>query len=719
MVKLSIIIPVFNTGNFLNNCLNSILKQSFEDFEVICVDDGSTDNSLNILKSYENKDYRIKIFTQNNKGAGAARNLGLKHVNGEYILFADSDDWFEDNAFQLLYNQAKNLDTDLILFDSLEHKTDNISRERAYFNSNDFDFTNYIFDYHFRNNILVMNSFFVPWSKLYKAKFLLDNNIRFSEIPIFNDMYFNVVTTVLASKIAYYPKILYHYNKLNSSSIQSKIKFDKKPFVILYVYETIENFLKNHNLYEELEANFLKSKFKQYNNVLNWVNDDYKEELFIKFRDDFKNLELVDSNILYNLSLKEYSFYIHVLNSNSFREFNEFNSIFNESTLSNNLILSFDKVDENYIDFFNTSLNRIKELNLFDENYYIKNYNFTGSINPLIDYLCNGAFKNYNPSERFDTEYYSDFYHLKDNNSLIYFVNKGYFEGKNKISSSTPNFNSINKIKIDNEILNFNEMGISDENYGEEIIISLTSIPDRMEDLHYCLYSLFNQSFKPNKIILWLSEEEFPNKEEDIPEAVLNFKNNGLTIKWCKNYYSYKKLIPTLKKYPNACIVTVDDDLYYDKDCLKNLYEDHIKYPDYIIASRCRIMEFNEDNKLKRYVDWKLANKGEDISFLNFPTNGAGTLFPPDSLNEKVIDVNLFRKLCPHTDDIWFWSMAVLNKTKIKRCKKLVQELFYINSYKQIFSENKLWAKNSKGRNDLELNNVLNEFPEILKIIKD
>ena len=108
MVKVSIIIPVFNTGNFLNNCLNSILKQSFEDFEVICVDDGSTDNSLNILKSYENKDYRIKIFTQNNKGAGAARNLGLKHVNGEYILFADSDDWFEDNAFQFLYNQKLN-----------------------------------------------------------------------------------------------------------------------------------------------------------------------------------------------------------------------------------------------------------------------------------------------------------------------------------------------------------------------------------------------------------------------------------------------------------------------------------------------------------------------------------------------------------------------------------------------------------------------------------
>ena len=79
---------------------------------------------------------------------------------------------------------------------------------------------------------------------------------------------------------------MYHYNKLNSSSIQSKIKFDKKPFVILYVYETIENFLKNHNLYEELEANFLKSKFKQYNNVLNRVNDDYKEELFIKFREE-------------------------------------------------------------------------------------------------------------------------------------------------------------------------------------------------------------------------------------------------------------------------------------------------------------------------------------------------------------------------------------------------------------------------------------------------
>ena len=85
MVEISVIIPVFNSEEFLNRCLDSLLNQSFTDIEIICVDDGSTDNSLKILKSYANKDNRVKVFTQQNNGAGAARNLGLKYVKGKYV----------------------------------------------------------------------------------------------------------------------------------------------------------------------------------------------------------------------------------------------------------------------------------------------------------------------------------------------------------------------------------------------------------------------------------------------------------------------------------------------------------------------------------------------------------------------------------------------------------------------------------------------------------
>ena len=125
MVKISVIIPIFNTRKFLNKCLDSLLNQSLTDIEIICVDDGSTDNSLKILKSYANKDDRVKVLTRENNGAGAARNLGLKYVNGKYILFVDSDDWFEEDGLKLLYDKAEQLNVDILLFDSIEHKINN------------------------------------------------------------------------------------------------------------------------------------------------------------------------------------------------------------------------------------------------------------------------------------------------------------------------------------------------------------------------------------------------------------------------------------------------------------------------------------------------------------------------------------------------------------------------------------------------------------------
>jgi len=717
MVKISVIIPIFNTGKFLNKCLNSLLNQSLTNIEIICVDDGSTDNSLKILKSYENKDERVKVFTQKNNCAGAARNLGISYAKGKYILFVDSDDWFEEDGFKLLYDKAEQLNVDLLLFDSIEHKINNQFKERKYFNNNEDDFSNLVFDYHYKNNKLVMNSFFVPWSKLYRTKFLLDKDIKFSEIPLFEDMFFNVTVTTLASKIAYYPKILYHYNRLNSSSITSDIKYDAKALIIVDIYKSIENFLRKNDFYEELEFNYIFSKIKEYINVLNRIHEDYKEILFNKIKEDFMNLNLSNKDIFKNIYLRGYSFYIKVLNSNSYKELNKFNSLKAiESDITHPNVLNADYVDADYVKSFEKTKNNINNLNLFDKDYYLNNYKYDGVLDPLIDYLCNGAYKGYNPSERFNTKFYSEEYNITSNH-LVYFVNKGYYEGKIRINPSVNNIRSINRLILDDKISNFKETGISNNSMNEEIIVSLTSFPERMDDIKYCLYSLLTQSFKPNKVILWLAYDEFPNKEEDIPQSVLNLKENGLTIKWCENYRSYKKLIPTLKEYPNSCIVTADDDLYYPIDWLQNLYEDHINYPNNIISTRCRDVQLDDENNFKKYNQWKVATEGNDISYLNFPTNGAGTLFPPHSLNEKVTYDKLFRKLCPNTDDIWFWTMAVLNKTKIKKCKKLTPYCTYVNPYKELFSENTLWRENSKGRNDTELSNVLKEFPNIKEIV--
>ena len=115
MPKVSIIVPVYNVEKYLCQCLESLVHQTLTDIEIICVNDGSTDNSLGILNKYAQLDSRIKVFSQKNQGVSSARNLGLEKVNGEYITFVDSDDWIELNACEILYNTAQERNTDILL----------------------------------------------------------------------------------------------------------------------------------------------------------------------------------------------------------------------------------------------------------------------------------------------------------------------------------------------------------------------------------------------------------------------------------------------------------------------------------------------------------------------------------------------------------------------------------------------------------------------------
>ena len=115
-------------------------------------------------------------------------------------------------------------------------------------------------------------------------------------------------------------------------------------------------------------------------------------------------------------------------------------------------------------------------------------------------------------------------------------------------------------------------LGITKTKRKPEIIVSLTSFPKRINIVVKTINTILNQSVKPDKIILWLANEQFPNKEKDLPDELLDLKNFGLMINWCEDLRSYKKLIPTLNLYPNDIIITADDDIYYDKDWIESLY---------------------------------------------------------------------------------------------------------------------------------------------------
>lgn len=276
---------------------------------------------------------------------------------------------------------------------------------------------------------------------------------------------------------------------------------------------------------------------------------------------------------------------------------------------------------------------------------------------------------------------------------------------------------TIDKEALESEISSFKSMGVSGDDDG--IIVSLTSFPQRMYELHYALYSLLTQSVKPSKVILWLAKEEFPHLEADLPEQVLKFKNNGLQIEWCNNIYSYKKLVPTLREYPNNIIVTADDDIYYEKDWLEKLVKAHEQNQNDIICHRAHRIKLNK-NGIAPYKKWSKKIKGTKASYLNFLTGVGGVLYPVNSLNKDVLNEKLFTEIAPKADDVWFWAMALLNGTKTLVPDNRIKELTYINPERErgLTNEITLFSTNRKGGNDLQIEKIINHYPQILEIIK-
>jgi hypothetical protein len=241
------------------------------------------------------------------------------------------------------------------------------------------------------------------------------------------------------------------------------------------------------------------------------------------------------------------------------------------------------------------------------------------------------------------------------------------------------------------------------------LVVSLTSFPERIEYFEYTLFSLLNQTIRPAKIILWLSREEFEKKQKSIPKNLSKYHEFDFEIRFVKeNYRSYKKLVYTLKEYSDHPIVTADDDIFYPSDWLELLYNFHVSFPTDIIAHRIHNITF-KNNFIDEYKNWNGEKK--DISFLNFPTTGGGVLYPPNSLYHDAINNDIFLKLCPFADDIWFYVMAILKKTKIRRinngyhhCLNFDYDLNY--QYKNI---PRLWEIN-RTNNDSQLKNTLEYY---------
>ena len=206
--KVSVILPVYNVENYIDECLNSLLKQSMDDFEVIAVNDGSTDNSLKKLNNYLDRGINLKIINQANGGLSKARNTGIKNSNGDYILFLDSDDMLDKSCIEKLYLKAKLNDLDLVIFDPLRFNDDKKvfekkdSREKSIYNQDIMDIETYLKKA--QKQCLLMSTL-----HFYKASLIKNNKIFFKEGILHEDELHSLNAYRFINKVGYINEKLY------------------------------------------------------------------------------------------------------------------------------------------------------------------------------------------------------------------------------------------------------------------------------------------------------------------------------------------------------------------------------------------------------------------------------------------------------------------------------------------------------------------------------
>lgn len=254
---LSLVIPVYNVENYLHQCLDSIFSQTFKDFEVICVDDGSTDNSLKILRNYAKNDKRLSIICQSNLGAGVARNRGMEKAKGQYIVFLDSDDFFELTFFEKMIGQAINTNADIVICNRFQYDNKTKKTELCFFPFSTSSMKNvfsiedipcHIFNW-FRSE---------TWNKLFRLDFIRNEALCFQPLRSANDLFFIFSMLAKAKRISLVDENLVYWrtNRENSLTFNRTKKYSDDFF---YAWKALKEFLEKESLFEKLRQSYVNA----------------------------------------------------------------------------------------------------------------------------------------------------------------------------------------------------------------------------------------------------------------------------------------------------------------------------------------------------------------------------------------------------------------------------------------------------------------------------
>jgi len=546
-VKISVIIPVYNVEKYLTQCLENIINQSLKEIEIICVNDGSTDGSPNILEEYRKKDYRIKVITQKNGGLSAARNSGVSVATGEYVYFIDSDDYIDIDALEYLYYEAKNNELDILYFDGESfYESEKLKKQ---FGQNDCCYRKKEYSEVYSGEelyaLMRKDNVFRPmvWMQIIRLEYYRNIGISFYEGILHEDVLFSTQCTLKAARVSHRNKAFYHYRRRTGAITSNNISA-KKVYSRIIVMEEIIRFMSQNQ--------FAPETYYYMRKYLSWFVGEIKNE-------------------------------ISLLNAKNQKELND----------------------------------------LLDCESFI--------ARTIYDMVKNGM---------------------------------GQDVSSNK------------NIQAD-----------------KNIIVSLTSFPARIEGVSIVIENMLNQTIKPDQILLYLAEEQFPNKVLPDKLKLLEEENACFNIKYCDDLKPHKKYFYAMQEYPKDIIITVDDDIYYPLDVIEKLLDSYKRYPNAVSCMRGHTIKMYDEETYAPYKKWKEPKRivGRP-SILTLPTGVGGVLYPPGCLATEVFNKDAIKSTCLFADDLWLKWMQL---KKGIPCI-LVQDKFELR-YIDGTQDSCLWKDNDDG----------------------
>lgn len=313
-IKVSVILPVYNGEKYIKKCMKSLIDQTLKEIEIICVDDGSVDGTLEALKEYENLE-NVTVITQENAGAGAARNKGMSYAKGEYLSFLDADDIFEKDMLEVAYNKAVEDKADMVVFNSDQYYEETQEYKKADWTLRYAKIPPYT---PFKHRQMTDNVFKVfvgwAWDKLFLKEFVDRYALKFQEQRTSNDMFFVFMATVLSNRITVVPKdkVLVHQRRNNAVSLSNTREKSWQCFH--EALKKLKQGLVEHGIYKEVEQDYINYAlhFSLWN--LNTVSKTVYDDMLNKLKNEwFMEFGITGKQESYFYNKKEYNQYMKLI----------------------------------------------------------------------------------------------------------------------------------------------------------------------------------------------------------------------------------------------------------------------------------------------------------------------------------------------------------------------------------------------------------------------